>query len=134
MSGAANGMGSGANSFVNSAIRFDSASMRRFLFAAIMMPGDANTLDPLQQGSIISGLAPGGLGSNGNTGGKNGEFDGQAAAKYHIDFGSMGFDIFGGYSRDNANAIRKNIGLKTEEIWRVGAAWAWGKLQARRSV
>ena len=37
----------------------------------------------------------------------------------------MGFDIFGGYSRDNANAVQKNIGLKTEEIWRVGAAWAW---------
>ncbi len=125
MSGAANGMGSGANSFVNSAIRFDSASMEGFSFAAILMPGDANTLDPLQQGSVISGLAPGGLGSNGNTGGKNGEFDGQAAAKYHIDFGSMGFDIFGGYSRDNANAVQKNIGLKTEEIWRVGAAWAW---------
>ena len=58
MSGAANGMGSGANSFVNSAIRFDSASMEGFSFAAILMPGDANTLDPLQQGSIISGSRP----------------------------------------------------------------------------
>ncbi len=42
----------------------------------------------------------------------------------------MGFDIFGGYSRDNANQTQKGIGLKTEEIWRVGAAWALGKLQA----
>ncbi|HJT50721.1 MAG TPA: porin, partial [Nitrosospira sp.] len=111
--------------FVNSAIRFDSASIEGFSFAGILMPGDANSLNPLQNGSIISGFLPGGLGSNGNTGGRNGEFDGQAAAKYHADFMGMGIDIFGGYSRDNANNIQKSIGLRTEEIWRVGASWAW---------
>jgi predicted porin len=125
MSGGANGLGSGANTFVNSAIRYDSASIEGFTFAALLMPGDANTLDPLQAGGIASSFLPGGLGSNGNTGGRNGEFDGQAAAKYHADFMGMGFDIFGGYSRDNANNLQKSIGLRTEEVWRVGASWAW---------
>lgn len=130
MSGGANGLGSGANGFVNSAIRYDSASIEGFSFAALLMPGDANSLDPLQSGMIggISGAGnwlPGGLGGHGNTGGRNGEFDGQAAAKYHADFMGMGFDIFGGYSRDNANNIQKSIGLRTEEVWRVGASWAW---------
>jgi predicted porin len=125
MTGSANGMGSGANTFVNSAIRYDSASIEGFTFAGILMPGDANSLNPLQDGSLISGLLPGGLGSNGNTGGRNGEFDGQAAAKYHADFMGMGFDVFGGYSRDNASGLQKSIGLKSEEIWRVGASWAW---------
>lgn len=125
MSAGANGMGSGANTFVNSAIRYDSANIEGFTFSGLLMPGDANTLNPLQQGGIFSGIAPGGLGSNGNTGGRNGEFDGQAAAKYHVDYMGMGFDIFGGYSRDNANQTQKAIGLKTEEIWRVGASWAF---------
>lgn len=125
MSGGANGLGSGANGFVNSAIRFDSATVEGFSFAALFMPGDANSLDPLQTGSIVSGFAPGGLGSQGNTGGRNGDFDGQAAAKYHVDFMGMGFDVFGGYSRDNANNFQKGIGLRTEEVWRVGAAWTF---------
>ncbi|MBA4142562.1 MAG: porin [Nitrosospira sp.] len=125
MSGAANGLGSGANSFVNSAIRFDSAvigDLQGFSFAALFMPGDANTLNPLQEGSVVSGFLPGGLGSNGNTGGRNGEFDGQAAAKYSFDYMGMGFDVFGGYSRDNANNIQRAAGLRTEEVWRVGGA------------
>jgi predicted porin len=41
----------------------------------------------------------------------------------------MGFDVFGGYSRDNANGTQKSLGLKTEEVWRVGAAWAWQNLK-----
>ena len=124
MSAGANGLGSGANTFVNSAIRFDSATIEGFSFAALFMPGDANSLNPLQQGSL-AGFAPGGLGMNGNTGGRNGDFDGQAAAKYHADFMGMGFDVFGGYSRDNANQTQKAIGLKTEEVWRVGASWSF---------
>lgn len=125
MSGGANGLGSGANGFVNSAIRFDSATVEGFSFAALLMPGDANSLNPLQTGSIASSFAPGGLGGQGNTGGKNGEFDGQAAAKYHVDYMGMGFDIFGGYSRDNANGQQKGLGLKTEEVWRAGGAWSY---------
>ena len=125
MSAGANGMGSGANGFVNSALRYDSASIEGFSFSGLLMPGDSNTLDPLQTGSVISGFLPSGLGSQGNTGGRNGEFDGQAAAKYHVDFAGMGLDIFGGYSRDNANNLQRSIGLKTEEVWRVGGAWTW---------
>jgi predicted porin len=125
VSAGANGMGSGANGFVNSAIRYDSATIEGFSFSGLLMPGDANTLDPLQSGSLLAGFAPGGLGSQGNTGGRNGEFDGIGAAKYHIDFAGMGLDIFGGYSRDNANNLQRSIGLKTEEIWRVGGAWTW---------
>ena len=47
MTGSANGMGSGANSFVNSAIRFDSLNVEGFSFAGILTPGDANHFDPL---------------------------------------------------------------------------------------
>ncbi len=128
MSASANGMGSGANGFVNSAIRFDSATIEGFSFAALLMPGDANSLNPqnpngLSVGGISQSFLPGGLGGQGNTGGRNGEFDGQAAAKYHADWMGMGFDVFGGYSRDNANQFQKSVGLKTEEVWRVGASW-----------
>ncbi|SFW10621.1 porin [Nitrosovibrio sp. Nv17] len=127
MTASANGLGAGANTFLNSAIRYDSANIEGFSFSGVLLPGDSNSLDPLQNGSIFSGLYPGGLGSNGNTGGRNGEFDGQAAAKYHVDVdGFGGFDIFGGYSRDNVNETQKNlVGLrKAEEVWRVGASWA----------
>jgi hypothetical protein len=98
------------------------------------MPGDANNIDPTNAGVngapiTLGNLLPGGLGGQGNTGGRNGDFDGQAAAKYHADFMGMGLDVFGGYSRDNANQIQKGLGLKTEEVWRVGAAWAWQNLK-----
>ena len=128
MSAGANGLGSGANGFVNSAIRFDSATIEGFSFAALFMPGDANSLNPqipTNVGGISSSFLPGGLGGQGNTGGRNGDFDGQAAAKYHADFMGMGFDVFGGYSRDNANQLQKSLGLKAEEVWRVGASWAF---------
>ena len=129
MSGGANGLGSGANGFVNSAIRLDTVTMAGFSFAALFMPGDSNSIDPTQTSNNLSSLLPGGLGSQGNTGGRNGDFDGQAAAKYHADFMGMGLDVFGGYSRDNANGIQKSQGLKTEEVWRVGAAWTWENLK-----
>ena len=65
MSAGANGLGSGANGFVNSAIRFDSATIEGFSFAALLMPGDANSLNP-QNPSAIAGIQnsflPGGLG------------------------------------------------------------------------
>ncbi|MDQ3186036.1 MAG: porin, partial [Pseudomonadota bacterium] len=137
MSGGANGLGSGANGFVNSAIRFDSATVEGFSFAALLMPGDANSLDPNRGGGSLAGITnassflPGGLGGQGNTGGKDGEFDGQAAAKYKAEFMGLGFDIFGGYSRDNANNFQKASGLRTEEVWRVGASLgftSWGAI------
>lgn len=121
MTGSANGMGSGANSFVNSAIRFDSINVEGFSFAGMLMPGDANHLDPTNPINTANGLLPGGLGANGMTGGKDGEFDGQAAAKYVFNYGGFDSSVFGGYSRDNANAAQKAIGLRAEETWRVGA-------------
>ena len=51
MSGGANGLGSGANGFVNSAIRLDTAEFAGFSFAAIFMPGDANNIDPTNAGT-----------------------------------------------------------------------------------
>ncbi len=128
MSGGANGLGSGANGFVNSAIRFDSATIQGFTFAALLMPGDATSLDPQNSGGTLGGVSgvsnflPGGLGGNGNTGGRNGEFDGQAAGKYHADWMGHSIDVFGGYSRDNANNFQKGLGLRTEEVWRAGAS------------
>lgn len=129
MTAGANGLGSGANGFVNSAIRFDSATIEGFSFAAIFMPGDAQSLNPLSSGSSLQSFLPGGLGGQGNSGGRKGGFDGQAAAKYHVDFMGMGFDVFGGYSRDNVNHWQRTMGLRAEEIWRAGAAWTWENLK-----
>ncbi len=128
MTGSANGMGSGANSFVNSAIRFDSISTEGFSFAGLLMPGDANHFDPTNVGAVGSGLLPGGLGNNGNTGGKDGEFDGQAAAKYVTNYMGHDLSVFGGYSRDNANVNLKAMGVRTEETWRVGGTWKYENL------
>jgi GBP family porin len=129
MSGGANGLGSGANGFVNSAIRFDSATVEGFSVAALFMPGDANSLDPTNSGNISSAKLPGGLGASGNTGGRNGEFDGQVAAKYTTNYMGHDLSLFGGYSRDNANNAQRSIGLRTEEVWRAGAIWEYGNLR-----
>lgn len=119
MTGSANGMGSGANSFVNSAIRFDSLNVEGFSFAGILMPGDANHFDPSNTGGT-SLFNPSSTGLQGNTGGKDGEFDGQAAGKYVTNYMGADLSVFGGYSRDNANTFQKSIGLRAEETWRVG--------------
>lgn len=130
MTGSANGMGSGANSFVNSAIRFDSANVEGFSFAGILMPGDANTYDPsVNNGTTNGAMQPGGLGGFGNTGGKDGEFDGQAAAKYVTNYMGHDLSVFGGYSRDNASAAGKALGLRAEENWRVGSTWKYENFQ-----
>lgn len=121
MTGSANGMGSGANGFVNSAIRFDSINVEGFSFAGMLMPGDANNLNPQNTTNITNAMLPGGLGANGMTGGKDGEFDGQAAAKYVFNYGGFDSSVFGGYSRDNANVQQKMLGMRAEETWRVGA-------------
>ena len=129
MSGGANGMGSGANGFVNGAIRFDSVQTEGFSFAGLLMPGDANNFDPTinanNQGSVFGG-------GSGNTGGKNGEFDGQAAAKYAGNYMGYAYTVFGGYSRDNANDTQKiaavDAGRRTEEVWRVGGTVKYDNL------
>ena len=129
MSGGANGMGSGANGFVNGAIRFDSIQTEGFSFAGLLMPGDANNFDPLQNGNNFSSVMGGG---GGNTGGKNGEFDGQAAAKYAGNYMGYAYTVFGGYSRDNANDAQKaqlaTAGSRTEEVWRAGGTLKYDNL------
>ena len=126
MTGSANGMGSGANGFVNGAIRFDSVQTDGFSFAGLMMPGDANSFDPTKNTDVLSVNTGGGLG---NTGGKNGEFDGQAAAKYAGNYMGHAYTLFGGYSRDNANDAQKSLGLThAEETWRAGGTWKYENL------
>ena len=131
MSGSANGMGSGANGFVNGAIRFDSIQSQGFSFAGLLMPGDANNFDPTKNalGNEFSSVYGGG---GGNTGGKNGEFDGQAAAKYAGNYMGAAYTVFGGYSRDNANdaqkALSATLGSRTEEVWRAGGTMKYDNL------
>ena len=121
MSGSANGMGSGANGFVNGAIRFDSIQTDGFSFAGLLMPGDANNFDPTKTNDSTNSVFGAG---QGNTGGKNGEFDGQAAAKYAGNYMGAAYTVFGGYSRDNANDAQKATlgvaGGRVEEVWRAG--------------
>ena len=129
MSGGANGMGSGANGFVNGAIRFDSVQTEGFSFAGLLMPGDANNFDPTKNGNDTASVFGGG---GGNTGGKNGEFDGQAAAKYAGNYMGYAYTVFGGYSRDNANDAQKALmaesGSRTEEVWRSGGTLKYDNL------
>ena len=129
MSGGANGMGSGANGFVNGAIRFDSVQTEGFSFAGLLMPGDANNFDPTKNESTTASMFGGG---SGNTGGKNGEFDGQAAAKYAGNYMGYAYTVFGGYSRDNANDAQKAslgaAGGRTEETWRAGGTLKYDNL------
>lgn len=123
----ANGLGSGPYTAVNSVIRFESASMNGFSFAAMIMPGDSGRLEGNLGGDL------GGAGNNsGNTGGANGEWDFQVMGKYIFAYQDHKFDVFGGYSRDNVSAAQKNVttaNLKSEEIGRVGGVWAYKKFQ-----
>jgi predicted porin len=90
------------------------------------MPGDANSFDPTRPGDV-GGVGFGG--ASGNTGGKNGEFDGQAAAKYAGNYMGHAYTVFGGYSRDNANDTQKAVaGVRTEETWRAGGTWKYENL------
>jgi GBP family porin len=128
MSGSGNGMGSGANGFVNGAVRFDSIQTDGFSFAGLLMPGDANNFDPTKNLNPGSDTAVFGAGA-GNTGGKNGEFDGQAAAKYAGNYMGAAYTVFGGYSRDNANDAQKAFaGVRTEETWRAGGTLKYDNL------
>jgi predicted porin len=123
MIASANGLGSGPYTAVNSVIRFDSININGFSFATMLMPGDANRLEANLGGAL------GGLGNNpGNTGGPNGEWDMQAAAKYDFDFQTHRFNVFAGYSRDNVSSLQKSAptyNLKTEEVGRAGGSWSY---------
>ncbi|SDY94556.1 porin [Nitrosomonas sp. Nm58] len=116
-----NGFGAGDNSFVNSAVRYDSPLVEGFSMSALLMPGDARKLDPV-------------LGADGrNSGGEDGEWDFQVAGKYSAQIDALGFDIFGGYSRDNISNRMKSLGnvLNDEEIWRGGALISFADLRVR---
>ncbi len=126
MVASSNGMGAGANGFVNSAARYDSPVVEGFAFSALLMPGDSNRLDPVT-GAVRAPSSGGGFSS----GGEDGEWDFQIAAKHSSEFGAHGFDVFGGYSRDNVSTNEKNyVAIRNgnsndEEIWRGGASWTY---------
>lgn len=126
MIASANGLGSAPFTAVNSVVRYESPTMKGFSFAAMLMPGDADRLEA-NLGGILGGAGHNG----GNTGGANGEWDFQVAAKYAFNFQDHKFGVFGGYSRDNISSIQKKIALvnlKTEEIGRIGGSWAYKNL------
>ena len=125
MTASANGMGSGANGFVNSAARYDSPTVEGFSFAALLMPGDSNNLDPILGGGVANS-------SNGTpsstSGGEDGEWDFQIAGKYEANIADHNVSVFGGYSRDNISTNQRafqGIGADDEEIWRGGASWSF---------
>lgn len=111
----ANGYGSGDQGFVNNAARYDSPLVEGFAFSAMLMPSDADRLDPIT-----------GNGNPANAGGEDGEWDFQVAGKYSMQFDAHGFDLFGGYSRDNVSTAQRAAipGLDDEEVWRGGASWS----------
>lgn len=127
MIGSANGLGSGTYTAVNSVIRIESITVNGFSVAGLLMPGDANSLEP-----NLGGVLGGGGNNAGNTGGANGEWDFQVAAKYAFDYRNHNLNLFGGYSRDNVSSIQKSIAavnLKSENVWRGGAVWSYKNFQ-----
>lgn len=109
MSGNRNGLGSGANSFVESAIRFDTATFRGFSFSALLLPDYALNAKVDMFGE-----------------GESRKFDAQVAAKYVITYQDHTISLFGGYSRDQpTNFDKVYFNYKTEETWRVGSTWKY---------
>ena len=127
MTASANGLGSGAQSFVNSAARYDSPKVEGFSFSGLLMPGDANRLDPANVISPSSDYQ----GSQSNSGGEDGEWDFQVAGKYEAQVQGHNFGVFGGYSRDNLSTRQRtgNTGypalVNNEHVWRGGAMWSF---------
>lgn len=125
----ANGLGSAANGFVDSAGRYDSPTVEGFSFSALLMPGDANKLDPTYLGpGSTNPLNPAFTSGSTNSGGEDGEWDFQIAAKYQVEFEGHGFDVFGGYSRDNVSTRQRALiagDVDDEEVWRGGASWSF---------
>lgn len=113
----ANGYGAADQGFVNNAARYDSPMVEGFAFSALLMPSDANKLDPIT-----------GNGNPANAGGEDGEWDFQIAGKYDFQYEAFDFGLFGGYSRDNVSTNQKALGgiLDDEEVWRGGASMGFG--------
>ena len=122
MTASANGLGSGANGFVNSAARYDSPKVEGFSFSGLLMPGDSNRLDPANPIAASSGFA----GSQSNSGGEDGEWDFQVAGKYEKQIQGHNLGVFGGYSRDNVSTRQRTQGFNdNEHVWRGGAMWSF---------
>ena len=123
MTASANGLGSGAQSFVNSAARYDSPKVEGFSFSGILMPGDANRLDPANTIGASSVFQ----GSQSNSGGNDGEWDFQVAGKYEAQVVGHNVGVFGGYSRDNISTNqRAQVGSNgNEHVWRGGVMWGF---------
>lgn len=120
MTASANGLGSGANGFVNSAARYDSPKVEGFSFSGLLMPGDSNRLDPANPIAASSGFS----GSQSNSGGEDGEWDFQVAGKHESQYQGHNFAVFGGYSRDNVSTRQRTQGFtNNEHVWRGGASW-----------
>lgn len=120
MTASANGLGSGAQSFVNSAARYDSPKVEGFSFAGILMPGDSNRLDPANTIGASSVFQ----GSPSNSGGEDGEWDFQVAGKYEAQVAGHNLGAFGGYSRDNVSTRQRTLGAtNNEHVWRGGVMW-----------
>jgi len=131
MTSSANGYGSGDAGFVSSAVRFDSPVVEGFSVAGLLMPGDANKNDPTGASNFL-GLPGSAIGNDAShAGGENGEWDFQVAAKYSGQFDTVGVDVFGAYSRDNASTFQKSYGAKDEQIWRGGAVFSVADFRLR---
>lgn len=122
MTASANGLGAGAQGFVNSAARYDSPKVEGFSFAGIVMPGDSNRLDPSNFISPSDTFQ----GSQSNSGGEDGEWDFQVTGKYEAQMAGHNLGVFGGYSRDNISTRQRTLGvLNNEHVWRGGASWSF---------
>ncbi len=127
MTASANGLGSGAQTFVNSAARYDSPKVEGFSFSGILMPGDSNRLDPAN----VIGATSTFQGSQSNSGGEDGEWDFQVAGKYEAQVVGHNLGVFGGYSRDNLSSRQRtgNAGYapldQNEHVWRGGGTWSF---------
>jgi predicted porin len=122
MTASANGLGSGAQSFVDSAARYDSPKVEGFSFSALFMPGYANRLDPTNALNLTTDTNAGALA---NSGGRSGAWDFQVAGKYEVQYQGHNLAFFGGYSRDNAGTNQKLLGLSNEHVWRGGGTWGY---------
>ncbi len=131
MTASANGLGSGAMGFVNSAVRYDSPAVEGFSFSGMLMPGDANRLDPANFISPTSGFA----GSSSNSGGEDGEWDFQVAGKFQardVLFAGHNLGVFGGYSYDRVSTRQRATNpllSSNEDVWRGGVMWSFNNFK-----
>jgi GBP family porin len=111
--------GFGTAAFVDHAVTYISPVWSGVSFATVIAPSNATQADATLANTIQR---------NGNTGGKGNGVDYQVAVKYALS--SFG-DVFGGYSRDNANDNQRAVVINgkngdDETVWRLGANLKFG--------